>query len=571
MKRIYNSLVALTLLLAGSVGAIEVAAQAPSDAYRNNIKSISGTARAQGLGGAVGAVGADPTAVHVNPAGIGLYLQHTLSGTLEVSPSNSTTEWTGLNSGEVFTEKNNWVTTSGNFSVFSPVVPRSSRRDFNVNWGISYNRDHSYTRSYELITSLPEYGLSDYMAFQANLFGMPNSTKNISPIVDIARDAAFIEAYTEAASVVPVGAEDRYRSMFSATLAGTDPQDGMVHLFLPLASNLKVAESGYKSSYDFTVGMGYLDRFYFGGTLRVTNHNYNRAANYREDFQDHYNNSDYNSYLEYGTYLDVTGTSLGVNLGALVALGDYGRVGVSYTLPQLATFRETYSASASSYNDAFGEGDKVTTYNTDEYESGYGMTMPGELTLSAMAFFGPLGFVSYDFQYRNLGHSNLYYNNSTEKLTESDFIKEDYGAEMTHRLGVEMRFNRALTFRGGYSYTGNPMKAEQLRSEPSDGLTYNAVPSGYIVDFVLPRSYQTISAGLGYNITPALTLDLAYVHGVRTERTYPFSGDTGKLIVAENIQDNKRVPEYDVKELSSIGGDLTTTNHKMLVTLTYTY
>lgn len=561
---------ALALSLVGSLGVQKVVAQAPSDAYRNNVQELNGTARAQALSGAVGAVGADPTAVQINPAGIGLYLRSALSGTLVLSPSKSKSTWLASD-GTPFGESIDWLGTGGHISYIAPLVNRSHSSVFHMNWGLNYNREHSYKREYGLISSAPEYGLSDYMAFHANLLGKPFKTQRISPLVDIAKSAAFIEGYTDAAGLVPEGNEMRYRSFFSATLAGTDPSEGKVHMFLPNASKLYVVENGYRDNFDITLGMGFSDRFYIGATLSFDSQYYHRSADYREDFMDHYNGGDYNSNLKYRTTLEVMGTSVGVDLGAMMALGDYGRIGISYRLPQTGVYRENYQAIAISHNDAFGAGKKYTSDNTDLLESSYNMLKPGQLTLSAMGFLGRYGFASYDFQYRNLGHSKLYNGYSLEPLSESEFIKEDYGAELTHRFGVELRPWHSFALRAGYSYTGNPMKAEQLKSEPKDGLTHNALPSGYITDFVLPRSYQTFTGGVGFNLTRSITLDLAYVHAVRSERAYPFSGDNGKIIVREDVVGGKYTPVYDDKELAVRGADLKTTNNRLVATLTFNF
>ena len=66
------------------------------------------------------------------------------------------------------------------------------------------------------------------------------------------------------------------------------------------------------------------DSYFFGASLRIGSMNYGRASMLREDYNDTKDNN--NSFLEYGTSLDVTGASLGLNLGFLMALGDYGRM-----------------------------------------------------------------------------------------------------------------------------------------------------------------------------------------------------------------------------------------------------
>lgn len=540
-------------------------AQAPSDAYRNAQQELSGTARAQALSGAIGAFGADASAISINPAGIGLYTSPIMSFSFEAGQGKANSIWT--NEGNSFTTSDKWaIGTINNFSISSPLLKRSAGLAWNVNWGFTYNRDYDYRRNYRMINSAPAYGLTDYIAFEASRIEAPWDTEFITPIIDIARDARWIEAFTDNKNTALKKAR-RYRTQFSASAIGHKPEDGVYHLFTPAASKLSVNESGSRNNYDLNLGMGLSDRYYFGATLKMQNFSSSRVATYIEDFHDSYNNQVYKSNLEYTTGLSTSGNSVGLNLGALVAIGDFGRIGISYLLPQLAQYNEVYWAKASGNNAAF-QGNENVTKTISEQESSYRALLPGRLSISALAFFGRFGFITYDYQLRNLGGSKLYLPNNGNELSESAFIREDFGIEHSHHVGVEIRPISMLSVRAGYSFTGNPMKAEQLRNEPSEGLYYSYVPSGYITDFVLPRSYQTISAGVGINLGRSTTLDVAYVYGKRSEKVYPYSGSsaTGMLVDDTNGKEVRKDVHMAVK-----GGDLTTNKHKVVATLSFRF
>lgn len=552
------------IALASFVG-LGASAQAPSDAYRNAQKELTGTARAQALSGAIGAFGADASAITINPAGIGLFTTSALSFSFEAGQGIANSIWTGKD--DSFTTSDKWaIGTVNNFSITSPLVSRSTDHSWNINWGFTYNRDYDYHRNYGMINSAPEYGLTDYIAFEASRIEAPWDTKYITPIIDIARDARWIEAFS-LNPAIPEGKMKRYRTVYSATEIGYNPQAGVYHLFTPAASKLSVQESGYRNNYDMNIGMGFSDRYYIGATLKINTFSTSRIATYIEDFNDNYNNQIYKSDLNYTTGLSTEGTSIGLNIGGLAAIGDFGRIGISYMLPQFANFNEVYWAKASGNNAAFQGGEYVSKTISDQ-ESSYRVLLPGKLSISALAFLGRFGFVSYDYQMRNLGSSKLYLPNGGNELSESAFIREDFGVEHSHHLGIEVRPISMLALRAGYSFTGNPMKAEQLRKEPTEGLSYSYVPSGYITDFVLPRSYQTISAGVGLNLSSRTTLDLAYVYGKRTEKVYPFSGSsaTGMIVDEVNGQEIRDNVHMAVK-----GGDLTTDKHKFVATLNFRF
>lgn len=539
--------------------------QAPSDAYRNSQSELNGTARAQALSGAIGAVGADPSAVSINPSGVALFSRNNLSASFELGKGMAKSEW--INGKDAFNTNDKWnIGSLNNFNITRTIISRSVYSPLNLNFGFTINKDYDYRREYGLITSNPKFGLTDYMAFEASRIGAPWKTKQITPVIDIARDARFIEAFTNDAANVPGGQERRYRSQFS----GID-RDGSFVTFTPLASNLNVQESGYRYSYEFNLGAGYSDIVYFGAGFIIGSQYSSRVATYHEDFFDNFNNQTYESNLNYETGLRTKGEIIGMNLGVLVALSDYGRIGISYLTPQYANYREVYWASANGHNAAF-QGKENVSAKTDDLESSYSALIPGRLNVSALAFLGRFGFLSYDYQYRNLGSAKLYYPEKMEELSESAFIKEDLGREHTHRVGLEVRPIDRLSIRAGYSYTGNPMKAEQLRAEPEQGLTYSYVPSGYITDFVLPRSYQTATAGLGFQLTHNMAIDMAYVYGWRKEQVYPFSGSRGELIVDEEgyIDENGKPQHrdiYDNVHMEVKGGTLETSKHKFVATL----
>lgn len=106
-------LLALSLLL--GVSAAE--AQAPTDAYRNSMREIHGTARAQAMSNAVGALGADPTAVSVNPAGIGLYRSSEVTFGFNVGHVKSSTNWRDKEGADM----SKWVGNLDHLSIIFPV------------------------------------------------------------------------------------------------------------------------------------------------------------------------------------------------------------------------------------------------------------------------------------------------------------------------------------------------------------------------------------------------------------------------------------------------------------------
>ncbi|MDN4754598.1 hypothetical protein QYZ87_08720 [Porphyromonadaceae bacterium W3.11] len=512
MKKIYT---VLGLLLMGA-SFLSAYAQAPTDAYRNIKTGTQGSARSQALGGAMGAVGADASASYINPAGAGLFQRNTLSLGFDLGKWNTTTEGMGGK-----TDADKFLGNFNHVSYFFPgsLIKLSGLNYIKINGGISYEKEYNYNRSYGLLSGPMPGGITDLMVFRAINRGVPAGDylrdkeydpfiNPVDPIVAMGMNGAFI---------IEVPYNDLKSTEFKSNLFVKDGNNNIQYL-LPISSDLNVTEKGGRNSTDLTMAVNLNDMYFFGASLRFGTSTYSRYSMYREDFET-------DSYLEYGNMLSTNGTSFGLNLGAMVALGDYARLGISYLTPQYAKYDESYRATTRLLNMDLPEDKRQIDFDTEDYRSSYGMLMPGKLTVSAMAFLGRYGFISYDYQYRNLGSSKLLLPDSFDETFESQFIKEDYGSESTHRVGLEVRPLGWMTIRGGYSFTSNPMKVADLKQDPiKEDLYYNVPSSGMIADFTLPRSFSTYSVGLGFNLTRDLAIDMAYVHSKREQAVYPFSG-----------------------------------------------
>src|SRR5690606_6949685 len=91
MKRFIFSSVCILLGLG-------VTAQNEADVLRYSSQYVLGTARFSGLGGAMGALGGDMSATHINPAGIGLYRFGEISFTPSMEFNMIESETNGLTS-----------------------------------------------------------------------------------------------------------------------------------------------------------------------------------------------------------------------------------------------------------------------------------------------------------------------------------------------------------------------------------------------------------------------------------------------------------------------------------------
>lgn len=550
---------------------VSAQAQAPADAYRNALEGISGTARAQGMSGAVGALGADPTAIWVNPAGIGLYQKGIISLSMQGGPGKSVVDWTYKGDNRNIDNKYKLGSFNNITYLSSLKFGRGNGSGWNLNFGLQYNNDYNYTRNYTMQEVLPPSNLGAYIANRANQgsatpedYYLGEDDKG-----NITHDPRFqpidqIVVMGINSEIIQGAETDKDATYRPGTWLYTDPTKSKKVFLLPDATALNVDERGSKSSFDLTGGIGYDGKYFFGVSIRATNISYSRNSVYDEDY--FYKPTDAKIAVAYNNELLTNGSIVGVNLGALVALGEFGRLGISYLTPQFGVFEERYYTYASSLflqPNAANPKDRKQPFpfqSGDDYmTSSYTTMLPGKLTVSAMAFLSRYGMVTYDFQYRNLGHSRIT-TRGVDNSGVNEFIKEDLGSEYAHRVGLELRPHRMISLRGGYSYMNSGLKAPELKSETEGGMTYEYIPSDTIVDFTLPENYQTYSAGLGLHFGRSVTLDFAWLHGVKSERVYSHPG------LNEVSNDYGTYPA-----VVSVGGKMKNVEDRFIGTLTFSF
>lgn len=556
-------LLALSLLL----GVSPAEAQAPTDVYRNSMREIHGTARAQAMSNAVGALGADPTAVSVNPAGIGLYRSSEVTFGFNVGHVKSSTNWRDKEGADM----SKWVGNLDHLSIIFPVTnPYLASSDWRVVLGASMSSLYDYDRDYEMRSVAPEYSLSEYIANKATLSGAHDNTlANLSGspyfLGTMAYNGGFIEPKP--------GYDDIY---VPATFALNNPliqdikekYEEVNRLYLkPDAGRLNVSEKGSRKMYDLTIGGSWADRIYFGATLRTTSSAYARSSMYREDFhytyRPKYNVEDQVYYTELGNSLTVAGGTVGASFGLMAAVGDLGRIGISYNTPQFGRYNEIFYTTTQWYNNnrtnSKDELEPLYTNGTDDMTNTYNLVLPGDLTASAMVFLGGYGMVTYDFNWRNLGSARL---QGDDFRDANQFTKDDYGSQMTHRVGLEIRPVSGFYLRAGYSYSDGGLKSEGIRPQEGNVMAYDYIASGAITDAVMRDSYQSITAGVGCRLFGRTTLDLAYVRGKASERVFPFPG-TGEVMDQSG--------QVVAPGISSEGADMSTVTDRMVASLTFRF
>jgi len=197
--------------------------------------------------------------------------------------------------------------------------------------------------------------------------------------------------------------------------------------------------------------------------------------------------------------------SAGIQLGMLYRMGSV-QVGASYTTPQKSTFEEVYNF------DAFSgdlQQDDLTLEQPAVYAGGVAWQPTDKLLLEANA------------KYLTWGDSEGY-----------DAF--DWENQWVFAVGAQFKATEKLSLRAGFNYAANPVK-EHNGWNP-EGLTEvqgKQVPTfGYemLRNVGFPAIVEShLTVGFGYQLTEALSLNVAYAHVLEEEIQSRSMGDAIQL------------------------------------------
>ena len=275
MRRSLNILLLISLLL-GSAGV------SFSQTYtRLNERTIMGTARYVGMGGAMTAIGGDPSAVLDNPAGLGIYRRHEVMLTFDMTFDRTSQLELG-NRGRA----NIFMVPQASIVISVPTNKLDEQGVLAYNFMFSYHRQQSFSRV------LNAGGSND-----ASLGALFSS---------IGMDLRI--PYTT----------DRLNALNALTLQ----------------------ESGYINQYTFDWAMNISNRWYWGLGLRVHSFTYGSDAAYTEEFDEQNAQNQYFANYNNTTVL-FTGAGCSFATGLIYRPASWARLGFSVETPSIGSLRQS--------------------------------------------------------------------------------------------------------------------------------------------------------------------------------------------------------------------------------------
>jgi len=464
-------------------------AQTPDDAIRQSFQIQQGSARNMAVGGAMGSLGGDITAAHVNPAGLGFFK----TGEFVFSPGfnliNNKFDFRGTNQND---KTNNFTYgTSG-------IV---------VGWGDAWNKKKSSA-----------FSLSINQTANFNNYVHYKGTNNVS---------SWSEQYLEELVKNKV---DTFKALtdyiFGSTLAFRtylvdaefkNGQQTGYQSFVPISKGITQENTldtkGGVHEIALAFASNNADKLYLGGSLNIPIYSYKRTQDYSETSLSTSTTDSFASFKYNETY-ESRGVGVNVKLGIIYKPIEKIRLGFAIHTPTFANMEDKIRSSMTTNT----EGYKGTqTASSDKLNSGnpgifkYTMTTPWKAMISGSYVFNEVSdvrrqkaFVTVDAEY--VPHKGTQYD-IAEGGTEADkvyyksvnnAIDQRYKGVFNFRLGGEVKFTTIMA-RAGFAYYGNPYKDHD----------------------VLKNNRMLLSGGLGYR-NHGFFIDLTYVHSIMKDTHVPY-------------------------------------------------
>ncbi len=437
----------LILLLAYSLSPIAYS----QDVQRFAERSTIGTARYVGMGGAMTAIGGDPSASMVNPAGLGLYRRSEISVSIDETIDNT-----------------QQVVSNDTYQRTRFAAPQISAI---WAWG----------------NSQKQRGLV-YNNFMFNINRLQNYKREVHINEANTGMLQTMCAKTNGLSEADMGIDDiwnNYEIGWLSILA----YDG--YLIDPVADNkwtpavefnkgdLIVSESGSSDLYTISWAGNINNQWYIGVSLNIPTLTYTKQISLYE--------SNGSQYAELKSLFHASGVGVNASFGLISRPTQWLRLGVSLHTPtMLAMSVQT-------------EGDVYSNINGQKYE----VLTPASGVID-MKYAAPLrSSASVAFQLKNLGMLSLQYDYA-HALRDKELGYSPMNDIHTLRAGLEVQVSKGWYLNAGYVYEST------FTPDGKVELAYNSIRTD--TDYRFTQFSQYASAGFGYR-NDHLVVGLAYQYG----------------------------------------------------------
>lgn len=442
--------------------------QNESDVLRYSTTDIFGSARFESMAGSFGALGADFSAIQINPAGMARFSSSQFSFSL----TNTAVSTKGLYNGVNTTARNNNLKPGVIGVVFTSDASNENRGTLYRQLSIGYTRLKSFDfeQRYE---GQNFYSLLDVFA---------NMGAGIAPEF-IYSDRPFTTGL--AYDVYALDFNDNTNQYESRLTAGD-----MYH-------NRSIKTSGGMGDFHIGYSENYLNQLYYGASIGIRRIRYNEEYNHNERLLDTSGVS--LREFDYVYWQETAGTGFNLKLGMIYLPVDHVRLGLSFESPTFSSLEDTWSADMTARHD-------IGTLSVDpnflyEGQYSYRVRTPMKLRSSFAYILNYQGAINIDFEYVDFKRGQL--NSSLDSFDGYDFaienseVRTQFRSLINTRIGFEYMLLRDFFVRTGYAFLPQPYK-KSIGNVTSPNQTF-AIGFGWkIKNFHLDFGYRALNLNYDY-------------------------------------------------------------------------
>lgn len=494
MKRRTMILTCAFLTVAGA------SAQSLYDAARFTGSELNGTARFVGMGGAMGALGADLSVIGTNPAGIGLYRSNDVALSFGF---NNTAAKSNFN-GSVMKDDRTRASFDQIGFVYSNKIGNTTSIRY-VNFAFNYHKRKNFNEVFSMGGALNGFSQTYQMSTMLNRLEPAFTVQDFNAVIDSRNPYTDRNFYD-----VP------YLSMMGIRtgLVNEDGEGGMAG-FDGVDNNYVSRSEGGINQYDFNVSFNIEDRVYLGATLGVYDVNYTRYSYYAENLLD-VNGSD-NGYYTLENWMDTEGTGVDLKLGIIARPFESSpfRVGFAVHTPIWYNLTDRYTASM--YTSVLSSPESYRENLEDYLQPGsiwdYQVQTPWRFNVNMGTTVSNVLALGAEYEYEDYSSIKMKDSNGVEQLATSD-AKQFLKGVHTLRLGMEARIAPEFSLRAGYNYTTAVFKDDSYK----ELLNYNTYTD---TEYNNVKQRNTVTFGVGYRGS-LIYADLAYKYDIYKSDFYAF-------------------------------------------------
>lgn len=453
------------LLLIGVALTISVVgfAQNEVDALRYSSLNPGGTARYNAMGGSFGALGADPSTLYFNPAGLGVYKSSEFSITTGFVVTNNFANFAGRETSDFDFNFN-----INNIAYIASIPVNDDDGVKALNFGFAYNRLNNFNENI-LIDGINDYNsMTDWFAARGNGIYYSNLYSQDQFYSNLAWESYLIDQNLPDTL--------SYVSAYYGEYGQSQKQS--------------IYRSGNQGEYSFAMSANIMNKVYVGATLGLQSIRYEESKTLVEqDLLDSI--PDFNSFT-FKESFRTNGSGINFKIGLLYAPVNWMRIGGAIHTPTFYDLRDEYSTSIDS---KFVDPSKSYVINSDLGRFDYELTSPFRANASVGFIIAKQALFNIDYEYLNYSNARLR-SYDYGFFDENDNIRTEYQPAHNIKAGFEYKFG-PLAFRAGGAYYGSP----------------------YVSDHVNKNAYTLVySGGLGLR-TDNVYFDIAYSY-INSENVY---------------------------------------------------